>query len=79
MRANTQPDTFISEPMKDLANVSGQVQGVADQLAQAVYVLESLAKQQEEAGTQVLQLMQEQKAYFAGCTNSIKTPLVPLG
>ena len=52
--------TFISEHMEDLAGLPGQVQGVSDQLAQAVLLLESLAQQQTETATQVQKLAQEQ-------------------
>ena len=52
--------TFISEHMEDFARLPGQVQGVSDQLAQAVQLLESLAQQQTETATQVQKLAQEQ-------------------
>jgi len=53
--------TLINEHMEDLARLPGQVAGVADQLAQAMQLLESLAAQQATTATIVQQIKQEQR------------------
>lgn len=51
---------FISEHMEALAALPGQVQGVADQLTQAVQLLESLAAQHATTTTDLQQIKREQ-------------------
>jgi hypothetical protein len=53
--------TFIAEHMESLASMPEQIQGISNQLAQAVSLLESLATQQTATATTMEHLTQEQR------------------